>query len=213
MEFVGTPAAEENNLRTPFSKIADLVPTCRAKHFFPRTARPCPAYLACLVNGFWLLLSMTGSPTPASWLSGLPRLTYAEGIPGIAGRRSSIISPLCVQISIPHHNLWPARCQSPTLSAAKLHQPVSNGPRSMNTIIGPPLQNSTEKSISLEQPQWTIPTCRRRRRRRLLLLLLLSSSAAPGPAVRVPREGLLAQWRGFRICQNMGPCAAEAPFS
>lgn len=98
------------------------------------------------------------------------------------------------------------RCESIALSAAKLRQSASNGPRSMNTIIGPPVQNSTEKSISLEQPQWTIPTCRcRRRRRRLVLLLLFSCSAAPGPAVRVPREWLLACGEGSEFAKIWGP--------
>lgn len=88
-----------------------------------------------------------------------------------------------------------------TAFPAKATRSSSNGPRSMNTIIGPPLQNSTENSISLQQPQWTIPTCGRRCRRRRRLFFFLSCSVAPGPAVRVPREWLLACGEGSEFAK------------
>lgn len=113
---------------------------------------------------------------------------------------------------VPNNNLWPARYQL-TLSrvfGAKLNQLGSNAPRWMNTIIGRPTCAKFDRdSISLEQPQWTAPTCRSRRRRRrrrrtphaFVLLVFSCPAALLDPQSVFQREGLPAQEARAPDCQ------------
>lgn len=196
MEFVGTAAGEENNLRTLFSKIADLNPHMPSKHFFPHHAPALPGLSSLSGVSRQRLSSMRGSPTPASWLSGLPRLTCAEGIPGLQvavllssvhyvcryPSRTIICGPLAT-------NRYDVSCQGYSVfkqwtwideydhwpTSAKFDRKLNfSGTTSVDhSHVRTPLSSSSSS-----------------------FLPHLPCSAAPGPAVRVPREWLLACGEG-----------------
>jgi hypothetical protein len=80
----------------------------------------------------------------------------------------------------------------------------------MNTIIGPPLQNSTDSQFLWNNLSGPFP------RAAAAFLVALSPCrllprGPPGPAVRVPREGLLARGEGSEFAKIWGPARSRGP--